>query len=148
MTKKGAQSVYIWLTTAWPLVIKPGAPDDWKRAKMRELYDTFAAYDDAEVLKAFQKWTELNDKFPTTKNIITELEFARAQGVRVIPQGVYSMPVIHDDGTEALVWYGGKAAFTWNEFKAVPRNVDHLDPDEWERRYLKRRDAVLRRLYG
>lgn len=146
MTKAGAQELYKWLTTAWPLVIKPGAKEEWKQAKVRELYKTYSAYEDAEVFRAFQKWTEANEKFPTTKNIITELEFARALRYTADPNQLYPMMVIHDDGGEAMVFYNGKAIFTWNEFLNIPRNINHLDPIEWERRFKKRREKILSQL--
>lgn len=149
MTTKGVQSLYVWLSTAWPLVVRPGAPDDWKRAKMRELFETYRDYDDGDVLEGFKKWTELNDKFPTTKNILTEIKFAQAQKIKHIPTGaLFSMPIIDEEGNESLVMYNGKVVFTWGEFLAIPRNVNRIDPEEWERRYHKRREAILKRLYG
>lgn len=141
MTKQGVIDLYTYLSTAWSLVVKPGASEGWKTAKLRELYQSYADYEDDEVLAAFQKWTQENEKFPTVKNIITEIRWAQARksGKRVDPAARYSMEFITDDGTEYLVEYNGKTTFTWDEFVNIPRNKDRLDPEEWERRYKARR---------
>lgn len=145
MTQQGTAELYLWLMASWPLVIKPGASESFQKAKMRELFDTYREYTDAEVAAAFKKWTEENDKFPTTKNIINEIKWAeiRKSGKHVDPTMTYNMERILDDGTELMVSYNGKAAFTWEEFMALPCNPDHLDPEEWERRYKIRRKRIL-----
>ena len=74
MTNEGVKSLYLWLSAAWPEKIRPGVDDTWKRAKLIEMYGTWKEYDDAEVMEAYQKWTEENSKFPTTHDIINEIE--------------------------------------------------------------------------
>lgn len=132
MTQNGVNDLYLYLAAAWPLVIKPGVDEGWKRAKMRELYQTYREYRDDEVLRAFQKWTEENDKFPTTKNIINELKWARtAKAVRGREnEKLWPMDWMDKDGNE----------WTWGSFKRAdfvnhPRNPNRLDPEEWERRF-------------
>lgn len=142
MTKDGVKSLYLWLTTAWPLVIRPGADDSWKQAKLRELYATYSDYEDGEVCRAFQKWTEENDKFPTTKNILNEIKWAKAAEIaKEDDNQLYSMDVIYADGNE---WSYGM--FTRADFINHPRNKDHLTPEEWERRYKIRRREILNRI--
>lgn len=148
MTQDGVKDLYLWLTLAWPLVIRAGADEEWKRAKMRELYKTYRNYDDKEVQLAFEKWTNEHDKYPTTKNIINELEWYRVKNnAKASSEQTYQMPIILDDGTEYFVEKDGKINFTWNEFRDIPRNIDRLDPDEWERRFKIRRKQVLSKLY-
>lgn len=144
MTGEGVKQLYMWLSTAWPLVIRPGVDESWKQAKLRELYTTYEKYRDAEVIEAFQKWTEEHDKYPTTKNIINEIEWAqrlRASGGRENTE-LWDMSFIKDNGEE---WSYG--AFRRDAFVTHPRNPDHLQPEEWERRYKIRRRQVLNRLY-
>lgn len=145
MTNKGVEDLYMWLSTAWPLVVKPGVSEGWKRAKMRELFQTFKEYTDTEVSEAYQKWTEENEKFPTTHNIINEIKWARTKkaGHKVDPTKYYQMEIITDDGVEYVVQHNGKINFTWSEFLDIPRNKDHLDPEEWERRFRARRRQII-----
>jgi hypothetical protein len=56
------------------------------------------------------------------------------------------MERIYDDGTEYMVMVNGKTSFSWQEFMNLPCNPEHLDPEEWERRFKARRKEVLRRL--
>lgn len=145
MTQKGVQELYMWLMAAWPLVIKPGASESFQKAKMQELFKTYKEYSDEEVRGAFEKWTEENDKFPTTKQILTEIKWARARKntKHTDPTARYNMEIITDDGTEYMVMWNGKASFTLEEFMNIPRNKEHLDPEEWERRYKIRRKQIL-----
>jgi len=145
MTQRGAQELYMWLMAAWPLVIKPNASENFQIAKIQELFKTYKEYSDEEVAAAFQRWTDEHEKFPTTKNIITEIKWARARKntKRVDPEARYNMEIIADDGTEYMVVWNGKASFTLEEFVNMPRNKEHLDPEEWERRYKIRRKQIL-----
>lgn len=145
MTQRGAQELYMWLMAAWPLVIKPNASESFQIAKIQELFKTYKEYSDEEVAAAFQRWTDEHEKFPTTKNIITEIKWARARKntKRVDPEARYNMEIIADDGTEYMVVWNGKASFTLEEFVNMPRNKEHLDPEEWERRYKIRRKQIL-----
>lgn len=143
MTKQGVKDLYLWLTASWPLVIKPGASEAFQAAKMAELYETFKEYSDEQVHAAFQKWTEENEKFPTTKNIINEIAWAGVCSKARDTGELYMLERIDQDGTETVASYGGKILFTWNEFLQLPANKEHLTPDEWERRYKIRRRQVL-----
>lgn len=143
MTKRGVKELYMWLTASWPLVIRPGAGEAFQNAKLEELYETFQDYTDEQVLTAFHKWTEENEKFPTTKNIINEIEWARVKARGKDTGGLYMMERIDADGNEWAVSHGGKIMFTWNEFLQLPANKDRLDPEEWERRFKARRKQVL-----
>lgn len=148
MTSQGVNELYQYLGAAWPTVIRPGVDEAWKVAKIRELYQTYKEWSDAEVMDAFMKWTEENDKYPTTKNIINELKWARVRksGKRIDPKALYTMDRIYEDGSEWMVSVGGKAAFTWDEFINLPCNPEHLDPEEWERRYKIRRRQIYENL--
>lgn len=144
MTILGVEELYLWLTTAWPLVVKPGATEKWKRAKMQELHKTYRDYKDEDVMEAFQKWTEENERFPTTKNIINEIKWAAEKkhaGGRENEQ-LWYMDYITSDGTE---WTYG--SFRRSEFVNHPKNPDHIQPEEWERNYRKVRNQILNRLY-
>lgn len=145
MTQQGAADMYMWLMAAWPQVIKSNSSEAFQNAKIRELFKTYEGYTDEEVSNAFQKWTDENEKFPTTKNIINEIKWARVRksGKRVDPTERYTMEIIEDDGTEYMVMWNGKASFTLEEFMNMPRNKDHLTPDEWERRFKARRKKIL-----
>lgn len=146
MTKQGVVELYTYLSTAWPLVVKPGASEVWKTAKLRELYTSFKDHDDKSVLEAFQKWTEENDKYPTLKNILNEIAWANVRRRGKDPDERYMMERIYDDGTECVVMVGGKIMFTWQEFITLPCNPEHLDPVEWERRFLNRRKLIISRI--
>ena len=144
MTKPGAQTLYMWLMVAWPLVIKPGASDSFVEAKVNELFTTYRKYRDEDVIAAFQRWTEEHDKFPTTKNIINELKWAERMknvGNRETTE-LWSMDIIKDNGEE---WSYG--AFKRDDFVNHKMNPDHLQPEEWERRFKIRRKQVLERVY-
>ena len=150
MTQKGAQELYMWLMAAWPLVIKANASEAFQKAKMQELFKTYKEYTDEEVSNAFQVWTENNEKFPTTKNIINEIKWSRVRkhGKQADPEARYNMEVIADDGTEYMVCWNGKASFTLEEFINMPRNKEHLAPEEWERRFKIRRKSILGGQHG
>ena len=149
MTTAGVNELYTYLTTAWSLIVKPGASEGWKAAKLRELYTSYKDYTDNEVLEAWRKWTEENDKYPTLKNIINEIEWARVAKSR--PKGdetkLYMMDRIYPDGNEVVVMYEGKILFTWDEFINLPCNTEHLDPDEWERRFVARRRQIVAKVH-
>lgn len=147
MTKQGVIDLYTYLSTAWSLVVKPGASEGWKTAKLRELYQSYADFEDDEVLAAFQKWTQENEKFPTVKNIINEIMWAKVARRGKPKDERYFMERIDNEGNEFLVMHDGKVSFTWDEFINLPCNKEHLDPDEWSRRYEKRRKAVRDRLW-
>lgn len=143
MTRQGINDVYMFMMASWPTQYKTWSSETFQAAKFKQMAETFKDYKDEEVMKAFQKWTEENEKFPTTKNIINEIAWA-AVGSKARDTGeLYMMERIDQDGTETAVSYGGKILFTWNEFLQLPANKEHLTPDEWERRYKIRRKQVL-----
>ena len=138
--------LYMYMMAQWPTQVKTWTSETFQKAKTRELYQTYREYGDEEVMRAVQKWAENEDKYPTTKNILTEIKWARARkgGKRVDPTERYQMEIITDDGTEFLVERNGTTMFTLEEFMNLPRNKDHLTPEEWERRYKARRKRILR----
>lgn len=140
MTSQGVNELYQYLGAAWPTVIRPGVDEGWKVAKIRELYQTYKDYTDTEVLKAFQKWTQENDKFPTTKAIINELKWAQIRKTTAGRENEERWPMswIDKDGNE---WSYGN--YIRSDFLQHPKNKDHLQPEEWERRFL----ATRRRWY-
>lgn len=149
MTSKGINDLYLWLSVSWPLIVKPNADEEWRDAYIRNLSKTYKKYTDKEVMTAFQRWAEDNEKYPTTKDILNILEWGRVKDkVKAASPETYQMNVIMDDGTEYVIEHDGKINFTWNEFLDLPRNKDRLDPDEWERRFRIRRKRVLDALYS
>ena len=143
MTNKGVTDLYYYLASAWPLVVRPGADDEMRSAKLRELYRSYKNYDDKDVMDAFMKWTEEHDKFPTVKNIINEIAWAKRKTVTKKVEQRYMMEVISKEGIEFTVGFNGRGTMTWDEFVNHPRNKDHLTPPEWERRFLIRRKEIL-----
>lgn len=149
MTAKGIEDLYMWLSVSWPLIVKPNVDDAWRDAYIRNLSKTYKKYTDKEVIKAFQKWAENNEKYPTTKDILNVLEWDRVKDkVKANSPETYQMNIITDAGVEYVVQYNGKINFTWNEFLDIPRNKERLDPDEWERRFRIRRKRILDALYS
>lgn len=149
MTAKGIEDLYMWLSVSWPLIVKPNVDDAWRDAYIRNLSKTYRKYTDKEVIGAFQKWAENNEKYPTTKDILNILEWGRIKDkVKANSSETYQMNIITDEGIEYVVQYNGKINFTWNEFLDLPRNKDRLDPDEWERRFRDRRRRILSRVQG
>ena len=143
MTNEGIKSLYMWLSAAWPEKIRPGVDEAWKRAKLIEMYGTWKDYEDAEVMCAFQKWTEENSKFPTTHDIVNEIKWARVKKVGTQEnEELWPMDFIAKDGTE---WSFG--SFRRSDFINHPRNKEHLQPEEWEKRYKATRKRIYQKLY-
>lgn len=145
MTRQGINDVYMFMVASWPLQYKTWTSDTFQAAKFKQMAETFKDYKDEEVMRAFQKWAEENDNFPSTRQIINEIKWAQARksGKRVDPTKRYTMEIIDDDGNEFMVMWNGKASFTLEEFINMPRNKDHIDPEEWERRFKARRKRIL-----
>ena len=146
MTQQGVVELYQYLGAAWPLVVKPGVDETWKVSKLRELATTYREYDDKEVLEAFQKWTEENEKYPTTKNIITEIKWAQAQrnlGNRENEELWQAPRWIN--GQEVLIMRDGKIQWKRSEFIQQPWNTEHLQPEEWEKRFKATRKRWLQK---
>ena len=144
MTKQGVKELYMWMTASWPLVIRPGAGEAFQAAKMGELYETYKDFKDEDVVAAFHKWTEENDKFPTTKNILNEIKWAQQASLINGRENVelWPMDIIKDNGDE---WSYG--FFRREDFVSHKMNPNHLQPEEWERRFKIRRRQVLDRIY-
>lgn len=147
MTTNGVKELQARLMIAWPMTYKQNVSEEFNRVTLKTYYDSFRDCTDAEVLEGLQRWTENNEKAPTIKSLINEAKWLRLQklGKKADPKTTYQMEWIRDDGTEVVIMHNGKINFTWDEFMNVPRNKDHLDPEEWERRYKLRRAAVLRK---
>ena len=145
MTKQGINEVYMFMMATWPLQYKTWSNETFQAAKLKQMHDTYKDYKDEEVMSAFQKWAEENDNFPSTRQILNELKWKRAvrPGKFVDPSTLYMMDVIGPDGTEYVVEKDGKCTFTLEEFINIKRNKDHLDPEEWERRFKERRRRIL-----
>lgn len=143
MTSGGVQELYMQMSVAWPLVIKPGADPEWKRARLQNMYRSFKEYEDAEVLEAFSKWTSEQEKFPTTKNLINEIEWARKRKWTANKENeeLWPMDFITKEGIE---WSFG--LFKRADFIAHPRNTENLQPEEWERRFKLTRKRIINRL--
>ena len=147
MTTAGVTELYTRLQISWPTTYKQNVSDEWKRSAYKTYFDSFREFTDHEVLEALLKWTSENEKAPSIKALINEAKWLRLRklGKKADPKTTYQMEWIRDDGTEVLIMHNGKINFTWDEFLNVPRNKDHLDPEEWERRYKIRRTSVLRK---
>ena len=145
MTQQGTVQLYEYLGAAWPLVIKPGVDEQWRRNKIRELFRTYLDYTDTEVMEAYQKWTEENEKFPTVKNIISEIRWLRAkkQGGKTENEELHQAPV-WIDGQEQLIMHGGKIAWKRVDFVNQIWNPEKLQPEEWERRFKATRARAIK----
>lgn len=144
MTQQGAVQLYEYLGAAWPLVIKPGVDEQWKRNKIKELFRTYKTYTDQEVLEAFNKWTNENEKFPTTKNIINEIRWLRVrQGGKTENEELHQAP-IWKNGRERLISKDGKIQWKRVEFVNQIWNPEKLQPEEWERRFKETRARALK----
>lgn len=143
MTSNGVKDLYDFLTTAWPTVVKPGASEGWKAAMMKNLFEAYKKYNDEEVLLAFRNWTQNNDKYPTTKNIINELKWSRMnERTRTENEELWPMDFMREDGTE---WSYGM--FRRVDFINHRRNPNRLDPEEWERRYIITRRRIMDKIW-
>lgn len=146
MTKQGINDVYMFIMASWPLQYKTWASESFQAARFRQMAETFKDYGDEEVMRAFQKWAEENDNFPSTRQIINELKWARTlrPGRYIDPNSLHMMEIITADGTEYVVEKNGTCLFSAVDFMTLARNKDHLDPAEWERRFVERRRRILK----
>ena len=144
MTRQGAVDVYMWMMASWPNVIKPGASEAFMQSKVKQLFETYTKYTDQEVMAALHSWAENNEKFPTTKNILNEMMWLKRLKFKGKKENViyWPMDVIYDDGTE---WTYG--SFKREDFVNHHRNPDHLQPEEWERRFRVRRREIMARVW-
>lgn len=143
MTSDGVIELYTWLSVAWPMVVNPNASEEWRRAKLKDLFRTYKDYEDIDVIEAFHKWTDENEKAPTTKGILNEIKWMRlARRKNHENEELWDMNFIKKDGTE---WSYG--SFKRSDFIDHPKNPEHLEPEEWERRYKHTRNRVLGKMY-
>ena len=145
LSNQDIREIYTWLSAGWPTVLKPGAPDDFVRAKCRELLHDFGSYDIDTIREAINRCRANSEKFPSTKALINEVKWIQAANRKQKrlgdDDGLWPMLIIYDDGYEAC--YG---QFYRPEFVNHPKNVEHLEPEEWLRRFNKRRDAIIQRM--
>lgn len=143
LSNADVREIYTWLSVGWPTVLKPGAPDDFVRMKCREILHDFGKYDRDDVLEGLNRWRKEHDKFPAAKNIINEIEWMRREKAMKArennPEDALGWPmeVIYANGSEAC--YG---TFDRAHFVEHPKNTEHLQPEEWRRRFLKRRQQI------
>ena len=150
MTATEASSLYMWMMATWPTVIKPGASEQFQNAKIQELIRTYRNYDTELVLEAYEKWARENDKYPTTKQILNEVKWLKMRN-RVGDrenEATYMLEMIDSHGNESVYEHDGKIAFIRAEFVDLPANPDHLQPEEWEKRYQAVRRRVLKKVYA
>lgn len=148
MTRQGINDVYMFMMATWPLQYKTWASETFQAAKFKQMAETYKDYGDEEVMRAFQNWAEENDSFPSTRQIVNELKWRRAvkPGHYVDPNSLHMMEIITADGTEYVVEKDGTCLFTAEQFINLKRNTEHLDPEEWERRYKIRRRQIYENL--
>ena len=147
MTQIEANSLYMWIMATWPGTIKPGASEQFQNAKIQELMRTFKGYDAELVLEGFEKWARENDKYPSTKQVINEIKWLQMRdriGGRE-NEATFMLEQIDSHGNESVYEHNGKIAFHRLEFVDLPVNPEHLQPEEWERRYGSQRRRILRR---
>lgn len=141
-----AREIYTWLSASWPTVIKPGAGDEFVRVKLREIAKDFQAYTKDEVLAGIDRWRQNNEKYPSTKNLINEVEWLRRQkAIKRRAAGdsesLWPMLIIDDDGYEAC--YG---QYVREAFVNHPMNIEKLEPEEWLRRFQVRKGKIIEKL--
>lgn len=150
MTYKEAGELVIWLAVSWPNSMKGLTNDQMKTAKTEELLQTFGKYDYKLLMAAFDKWKREHEKYPTAHNILNEIAWMqREQAAKVKAADPdealgWPMEIIYADGHEAC-W----GVFSRERFVNHPKNPDHLQPEEWKRRFRMRRariDAELGRI--
>ena len=140
MTREEGFKLYTWLQASWPTVLKPGLPEDFVTAKVDELQQAFGEYDFGEVLDAFNAYKAKNARFPFSKEIVDLILEARTQKGQTADNSaqLYEMEIIWPDGYEACV-----GLFTRPDFINHPRNVNHLQPEEWRRRFMATRHRYI-----
>ena len=140
LSSSDVKELYTWLSAGWPTVIRPGAPEEFVRMKCRELLHDFGGYDLETVREAIERCRKYGDKFPTTKAILNEIAWIYKQREAAKPEDErygWPMEIVYPDGHEAC--YG---VFTRERFVNHPKNTEHLQPEEWRRRFLKRRQQI------
>lgn len=144
MTHKEAHELVIWLAVSWPNTMKGLVNDQMKAAKTEELLQSFGKYDYRTVIAAFDKWKREHEKFPSVHNILNEiawLQRERAAHRRSAGEDDYGWPmeIVYASGHEAC--YG---VFSRDQFVNHPKNPDRLQPEEWQRRFMKRRQQIYK----
>ena len=146
LSSSDVKEIYTWLSVGWPTVLKPGAPDEFVRMKCREIMHDFGTYDIGQIREAVDRCRRNSDKFPTSKAIMNEIkwiqaaEAAKRKAENPDDEG-WPMEIIYPDGHEAC--YG---VFNRSQFVNHAKNPEHLQPEEWRRRFMKRRQQIYKRL--
>ena len=82
------------------------------------------------------------------KDIINEIKWAQVKE-RVMGkenEEYFEAMRIYPDGTEYAVEHDGRVTWKRADFVQLPFNPEHLQPEEWERRFKVERTRVLRKL--
>ena len=144
MKHNEAKELVTWLTVSWPVTMKGLTTDEMKAAKVEELLQSFGKYDYELVFAAFDKWKREHEKFPSTHNILNEIAWIEkernAKKQEKDPEDAWPMEVVYSNGDEAC--YG---VFTREKFVNHAKNTEHLSPEEWRRRFMKRRQQIYKR---
>lgn len=149
MTHEEAKGLVIWLTVSWPVTMKSLTTDQMKAAKAEELLQSFGKYEYGLVFAAFDKWKREHEKYPSVHNILNEIAWLQKERAAKRQQEGkddtgWPMEIVYANGDEAC--YG---VFTREQFVNHLKNPDHLQPEEWKRRFRMRRariDAELGRI--
>lgn len=142
MTTRGAQELYMWLMATWPGTIRPGASEDFVAAKVKQLLKIYEKYTDQEVMEACQRWAENNEKYPAPKNIINEIQWSKRVQTKGENEELWPMDFITKEGIE---WSYG--LFKRSVFVNHPKNPEHLEPEEWERRFVLTRRRIMDKIW-
>lgn len=140
MTQKGIEDYFSRLQTFWPMVYKSGS-DGWRSSTLRSFYEAFKKYTDTEVLTALMTWALDNEKPPTVKNLVNEIEWTKVKRSTAGRENeqLWPMDCIDKEGREFT--YG---SFKRADFLQHPMNTEQLQPEEWERRFKATRNRWYR----
>lgn len=137
MTNNGVADLYDRMVSFWPMVYKPNASENFKQTSMKNFREAYQKYSDTEVLTALMTWALDNEKPPTVKNIINEVEWAKVKRSTAGRENeqLWPMDCIDKEGREFT--YG---SFKRADFLQHPMNTEGLQPEEWERRFKATRN--------
>lgn len=142
MTTEGIKELYTRLAISWPTIYRQNGSEGYNRSMMKIYYDSFRDLTDEEVLAGLQKWTEENEKAPTIKALINEAKWLRIKNApKAENEELHPMDFITKEGIE---WSYG--LFKRSDFVNHPRNPEHLQPEEWERRFNLTRKRIIDKL--
>lgn len=138
MKKSEAKTLYIHMTTLWPMALKPNASESFQKAFIEKLYALYKDFTFEEVYTAVMDLAMEGDMLPSDHAIKNQIYWGRRQARNKAAEPVYAMEVHRSDGTEAA--YG---VFTREDFKKHPANVNRLEPEEWQRRFMATRNRWI-----